>query len=56
MDIGTRMKTFYEEASKTKLMKRTPVAIRIDGRVFHTFTKSSINHLTRRLCQQCRQL
>lgn len=39
MDIGTKMKTFYEEASKTKLMKRTPVAIRIDGRVFHTFTK-----------------
>lgn len=39
MNIGTRMKTFYEEASKTKLMKRTPVAIRIDGRAFHTFTK-----------------
>lgn len=39
MDIGTRMKTFYEEASKTKLTKRTPVAIRIDGRAFHTFTK-----------------
>ena len=39
MDIGTRMKTFYEEASKTKLTKRTPVAIRIDGKAFHTFTK-----------------
>ena len=39
MDIGTRMKTFYEEASKTKLMKCTPVVIRIDGRAFHTFTK-----------------
>lgn len=39
MNIGTRMKTFYEEVSKTKLMKRTPVAIRIDGRAFHTFTK-----------------
>lgn len=39
MDIGTRMKTFYEEASKTRLMKRTPVVIRIDGKAFHTFTK-----------------
>lgn len=42
MDIGTRMKTFYEEVSKTKLTKRTPVAIRIDGRAFHTFTKGFI--------------
>lgn len=39
MDIGTRMKTFYEEIAKTKLTKRTPVAIRIDGKAFHTFTK-----------------
>jgi len=39
MNIGTRMKTFYEEALKTRLMKRTPVVIRIDGKAFHTFTK-----------------
>lgn len=38
-DLGTRMKTFYEEISKTKLMRRCPVAIRIDGKAFHTFTK-----------------
>lgn len=37
--LGTRMKTFYENISKTKLMRRTPVAIRIDGRAFHTFTR-----------------
>lgn len=37
--LGTRMKTFYEEIPKTKLMRRTPVAIRIDGRAFHTFTR-----------------
>ena len=30
-DLGNRMKTFYEEISKTKLMRRTPVVIRIDG-------------------------
>lgn len=38
-DLGTRMKTFYENIPKTRLMRRTPVAIRIDGKSFHTFTK-----------------
>lgn len=38
-DLGNRMKTFYEEISKTKLMRRTPVIIRIDGKAFHTFTR-----------------
>lgn len=38
-DLGIRMKTFYEQIPKTKLMRRTPVAIRIDGKAFHTFTR-----------------
>ena len=38
-DLGTRMKEFYEHIPKTKLMRRTPVIIRIDGKAFHTFTK-----------------
>lgn len=38
-DLGTRMKHYYENIPKTKLMRRTPVAIRIDGKAFHTFTK-----------------
>lgn len=38
-ELGTRMKTFYEQIPKTKLMRRTPVIIRIDGKAFHTFTK-----------------
>ena len=33
------MKTFYESTPKIHLMHRCPVAIRIDGRAFHTFTK-----------------
>ena len=37
--LGTRMKTFYEQAPKTRLMRRMPVAIRIDGKAFHTFTR-----------------
>ena len=38
-DLGNRMKTFYEEIPKTKLMRRTPVVIRIDGKAFHTFAR-----------------
>ena len=37
--IGTRMKEYYEAVPKTKLMRRTPVALRIDGKSFHTFTR-----------------
>lgn len=38
-ELGIRMKEFYESVPKTKLMRRTPVAIRIDGKAFHTFTR-----------------
>jgi len=38
-DLGCRMKEFYEQVSKTKLMRRTPVALRLDGKAFHTFTR-----------------
>lgn len=38
-DLGTRMKTYYEQIPKTRLMRRTPVIIRIDGKAFHTFTR-----------------
>jgi len=38
-DIDVRMKTYYEQIPKTRLMRRTPVAIRIDGKAFHTFSK-----------------
>ena len=38
-ELGQRMKTYYETIPKTRLMRRTPVAIRIDGKAFHTFTR-----------------
>lgn len=38
-DLGIRMKTYYEQIPKTKLMRRCPVAIRLDGKAFHTFTR-----------------
>ena len=37
--LGKRMKENYEEISKIKLTRRTPVIIRIDGKAFHTFTR-----------------
>ena len=38
-ELGKRMKEFYETIPKTRLMRRCPVVIRIDGRSFHTFTR-----------------
>ena len=38
-ELGKRMKEFYEQVPKTRLVRRTPVAIRIDGKCFHQFTK-----------------
>lgn len=38
-DLGMRMKTYYEQIPKTRLVRRMPVAIRVDGKAFHTFTR-----------------
>lgn len=38
-ELGTRMKENYENRAKTSLVRRMPVAIRIDGKSFHTFAK-----------------
>ena len=38
-ELGIRMKEYYEQIPKTKLMRRTPVIIRIDGKAFHSFTR-----------------
>ena len=38
-ELGRRMKENYENRSKTSLIRRMPVAIRIDGKAFHTFTR-----------------
>lgn len=40
LELGNRMKNYYEQVSKTKLMRKCPVAIRIDGCHFRTFTKN----------------
>lgn len=38
-ELGKRMKEFYETVPKTRLVRRMPVAIRLDGKAFHTFTR-----------------
>ena len=38
--LGDRMKHNYENRAKTYLVRRMPVIIRLDGKAFHTFTKS----------------
>ena len=38
-DLGNRMKTYYEAVPKHRLVRRMPMAIRIDGKAFHTFTR-----------------
>lgn len=39
-ELGKRMKAFYEQVPKTRLVRRMPVAIRLDGKAFHSFTKN----------------
>ena len=36
--LGDRMKG-YESVTRTNILRRTPVIIRIDGKAFHTWTK-----------------
>lgn len=61
-DLGSRMKTYYENRSKNYLLKKTPVIIRIDGKACHTFSKNlkrpwddifhnSMNDTLKYLCQ-----
>jgi tRNA(His) 5'-end guanylyltransferase len=37
--LGDRMKEYYENITRNKLTRRTPVIIRLDGKAFHTFTR-----------------
>ena len=38
-ELDVRMKTYYEEIPKTKLMRRCPVVVRLDGAHHHSFTR-----------------
>jgi tRNA(His) guanylyltransferase len=35
--LGDRMKSFYEGVTKTTLVRRMPVIVRLNGKAFHTF-------------------
>ncbi len=38
--LGDRMKQYYEDRGRVYLTRRTPAILRIDGRAFHTFTRT----------------
>lgn len=38
--LGNRMKEYYERIPVTRLIRRMPVIIRLDGKAFHTFTRN----------------
>lgn len=40
--LGDRMKGYYEDRTRQKLMRRAYTIIRIDGKAFHTYTKGLI--------------
>lgn len=49
--LGERMKEFYENRAKTKLTRRTPVIIRLDGKAFHTFTRGFAKPFDKRMIE-----
>lgn len=49
--LGNRMKENYENRAKTKLLRRMPVIIRLDGRAFHSFTKGFAKPFDARLME-----
>lgn len=48
-DLGDKIKSQFEDALRIQLPRRTHLVIRIDGRRFHTFTKSLERPYDRRL-------
>ena len=38
-ELGLRIKGYYEKIPQTKLMRRCPVILRLDGKAFHSFTR-----------------
>lgn len=49
--LGDRIKEFYENRTKTKLVRRMPVIIRLDGRAFHTFTRGFAKPFDKRMIE-----
>ena len=54
-NLGDRMKSYYENRSKTFLTRRTPVIIRLDGNAFHTFTKGFNKPFDEVMCSAMQQ-
>lgn len=53
--LGDRIKNNYENITRTRLVRRMPVAIRIDGKAFHTWTRGLMkpfDHILMKTMQQ----
>ena len=61
-ELGDRMKSYYEDRTRTYLPRRCYTVIRVDGKAFHTYTKglqkpfdndliSDMNETAKYLCQ-----
>lgn len=49
-DLGDRIKS-YESGSKTSLLRKTPVILRVDGKAFHTYTRNCVKPFDRYLIE-----
>lgn len=49
--LGDRIKEFYENRAKTKLVRRMPVIIRLDGKAFHTYTRGFVKPFDKRMIE-----
>jgi tRNA(His) 5'-end guanylyltransferase len=41
--LGDRMKAYYEDRSRVRLIRRVPVIIRVDGNAFHSLTRKGFD-------------
>jgi len=63
-ELGDRIKTYYENRTRTFLPRRTYTIIRIDGKAFHTYTKGLtrpfddglINDMDEMACYLCKNI
>lgn len=62
-ELGTRIKTYYEDIYRLYLPRRSYVIVRIDGKAFHTYTKNAdkpfdillskaMEYTTKKLCEK----
>lgn len=54
--LGDRMKNNYENRSKSKLLRRTPIIVRLDGCHFHTWTRGFVKPFDKRMLETMQEV